>query len=246
MSAPHTGRPLRVCPRPSPLPPTRLRTIARSCHDEPWDFYPLFEGTARNRLDAEVVVMASSRGRPTAMGDSPAMTPRRASLALVALAVAFCTSAATGGTPPPGATAQCKDGTYSYSLHRSGTCSRVRERHRPAASTSSPPVPAKRPQARASRASPLRAVRGSRARRAAAAHPVSRRTSSAWATTGSGERVRSCSLRLPHASASAVLTRTRVQFPLDSRSTEKRSVSVIEGYRREMHRWPCVSLERVK
>ncbi len=27
------------------------------------------------------------------------------------------------GTPPKGATAQCRDGTYSYSKHRSGTCS---------------------------------------------------------------------------------------------------------------------------
>jgi len=25
--------------------------------------------------------------------------------------------------PPPGATAQCRDGTYSFSQHRSGTCS---------------------------------------------------------------------------------------------------------------------------
>jgi hypothetical protein len=54
--APHTGRPLRVCPRPSPLPPTRLRTIARSCHDRPWNFYPWFEGTGTHRVDVEVVV----------------------------------------------------------------------------------------------------------------------------------------------------------------------------------------------
>lgn len=26
-------------------------------------------------------------------------------------------------TPPDGATARCKDGTYSFSQHRSGTCS---------------------------------------------------------------------------------------------------------------------------
>lgn len=29
----------------------------------------------------------------------------------------------TAGSPPAGATAQCKDGTYSFSQHRSGTCS---------------------------------------------------------------------------------------------------------------------------
>jgi hypothetical protein len=27
------------------------------------------------------------------------------------------------GGPPPGASAQCADGTYSFSQHRSGTCS---------------------------------------------------------------------------------------------------------------------------
>ncbi|MGA0599355.1 DUF3761 domain-containing protein [Caulobacter sp. KR2-114] len=26
-------------------------------------------------------------------------------------------------SPPPGATAQCRDGTYSFSLHHQGTCS---------------------------------------------------------------------------------------------------------------------------
>ena len=46
------------------------------------------------------------------------------SLALfVAFAVAFFTPAATARTPPPAATAQCKDGTYSSSQTRSGTCS---------------------------------------------------------------------------------------------------------------------------
>ncbi|MGA8546840.1 MAG: DUF3761 domain-containing protein [Mycobacterium sp.] len=29
-----------------------------------------------------------------------------------------------GGAPPPGATAICRDGEYSFSTHHSGTCSR--------------------------------------------------------------------------------------------------------------------------
>lgn len=43
----------------------------------------------------------------------------------LAVAVLCCASAATASTPPPppGATALCKDGTYSYSQHHSGTCS---------------------------------------------------------------------------------------------------------------------------
>lgn len=28
-----------------------------------------------------------------------------------------------GGAPPPGATAVCNDGSYSFSTHHSGTCS---------------------------------------------------------------------------------------------------------------------------
>jgi hypothetical protein len=42
--------------------------------------------------------------------------------AAVALVCAALASKAAGGAPP-GATAQCRDGTYSYSAHRSGTCS---------------------------------------------------------------------------------------------------------------------------
>jgi uncharacterized protein DUF3761 len=34
-----------------------------------------------------------------------------------------CSPYASPGGPPAGATAQCRDGTYSFSQHRSGTCS---------------------------------------------------------------------------------------------------------------------------
>jgi hypothetical protein len=40
-----------------------------------------------------------------------------AGMAMVALA------GSSQAAPPPGATARCRDGTYSYSQHRSGTCS---------------------------------------------------------------------------------------------------------------------------
>jgi uncharacterized protein DUF3761 len=43
---------------------------------------------------------------------------------VTALFVAAVATAATGGTTPPGASATCKDHTYSFSAHRSGTCSR--------------------------------------------------------------------------------------------------------------------------
>jgi len=41
----------------------------------------------------------------------------------VAAGVALVPAAASGGPPPPGATARCRDGTYSFSQHHSGTCS---------------------------------------------------------------------------------------------------------------------------
>jgi hypothetical protein len=41
---------------------------------------------------------------------------------VVLLAGAFAVTAASAA-PPPGATARCRDGTYSFSRHRSGTCS---------------------------------------------------------------------------------------------------------------------------
>lgn len=39
------------------------------------------------------------------------------------IAVTLAGSTALAGSAPPGATARCRDGTYSYSKHRSGTCS---------------------------------------------------------------------------------------------------------------------------
>ena len=43
-------------------------------------------------------------------------------LALAAVLAGLAAAAALA-SPPPGATAQCRDGTYSYSQHHSGTCS---------------------------------------------------------------------------------------------------------------------------
>lgn len=45
------------------------------------------------------------------------------SAAVVAALAAALAASASAGTPPPGATARCVDGTYSYSQHHSGTCS---------------------------------------------------------------------------------------------------------------------------
>ena len=47
---------------------------------------------------------------------------RLALLIVLAAALALPT-AATGDRAPPGATARCRDGTYSYSQHHQGTCS---------------------------------------------------------------------------------------------------------------------------
>jgi hypothetical protein len=42
---------------------------------------------------------------------------------LAAIGVALVPVTASGGSAPPGATARCRDGTYSFSQHHSGTCS---------------------------------------------------------------------------------------------------------------------------
>jgi hypothetical protein len=42
---------------------------------------------------------------------------------VLAAFVALVPAAAGGDSAPPGATARCNDGTYSFSQHRSGTCS---------------------------------------------------------------------------------------------------------------------------
>jgi hypothetical protein len=42
---------------------------------------------------------------------------------LAACVAAVASGAAAAGTVPPGATARCVDGTYSFSQHHSGTCS---------------------------------------------------------------------------------------------------------------------------
>src|SRR5437867_2213486 len=44
-------------------------------------------------------------------------------LFLVVVGVLAVIAAGSAAAVPPGATALCRDGTYSYSKHRSGTCS---------------------------------------------------------------------------------------------------------------------------
>ena len=44
-------------------------------------------------------------------------------LLLFLVGAAAIAAAAGSAAPPPGATARCRDGTYSYSQHHSGTCS---------------------------------------------------------------------------------------------------------------------------
>jgi len=48
---------------------------------------------------------------------------RRSALAAVVAAVCVVPVVASADTPPPGATTLCRDGSYSFSQHHSGTCS---------------------------------------------------------------------------------------------------------------------------
>jgi hypothetical protein len=54
---------------------------------------------------------------------SPAAAPAPASSAAASKAAPAAKPAASGNTDPTGATAKCKDGTYSKSKHHKGSCS---------------------------------------------------------------------------------------------------------------------------
>jgi hypothetical protein len=54
---------------------------------------------------------------------TPAAAPATAPVTVKPAPAAAAPAASAGNTDPAGATAKCKDGTYSKSQHRSGTCS---------------------------------------------------------------------------------------------------------------------------
>src|ERR1700676_4048783 len=60
---------------------------------------------------------------PAAAPASPAAAPKAAPAAAPKAAPAAKATATTGNTDPTGATAKCKDGTYSKSKHHTGSCS---------------------------------------------------------------------------------------------------------------------------
>ena len=62
---------------------------------------------------------AAAAPAATAASAAPAATAAKSSTATKS-----APTATAGNTDPTGATAKCKDGTYSKSAHRSGTCSR--------------------------------------------------------------------------------------------------------------------------
>ena len=60
---------------------------------------------------------------PTAAGVSTPAAPAASPAAKSSTATKSAPTATAGNTDPTGATAKCKDGTYSKSQHHSGTCS---------------------------------------------------------------------------------------------------------------------------
>jgi hypothetical protein len=66
-------------------------------------------------------VQKASTAKPVAAATTP--PPAAAPAATAAKSSTVAKTATAGNTDPTGATAKCKDGTYSKSTHRSGTCS---------------------------------------------------------------------------------------------------------------------------
>jgi hypothetical protein len=90
--------------------------------------------TGRGACSGHGGVQKASKSKPVADGTAPAAAPAAAKAAPAAAAAApaaaktstaskSAPTAAAGNTDPTGATAKCKDGTYSKSQHHSGTCS---------------------------------------------------------------------------------------------------------------------------
>jgi Protein of unknown function (DUF3761) len=66
---------------------------------------------------------ASTAAAPAATAPAAAAAPAAAPAAKTSTASKSAPAATAGNTDPTGATAKCKDGTYSKSQHHSGTCS---------------------------------------------------------------------------------------------------------------------------
>ncbi len=87
--------------------------------------------TGRGACSGHGGVQKASKNKPADTADTaPASAPAAAAAASTPAAAKSSTSSksapttAASNTDPTGATAKCKDGTYSKSQHRSGTCSR--------------------------------------------------------------------------------------------------------------------------
>jgi hypothetical protein len=65
----------------------------------------------------------TSAAPPAAAVPAPAPAPATTAAKSTPTATKSAPTATAGSTDPSGATAKCKDGTYSKSQHRSGTCS---------------------------------------------------------------------------------------------------------------------------
>ena len=81
--------------------------------------------TGRGACSGHGGVQKASKSRPATAAEPAAAAPAAAAAAPAAgTAMTAAAPAAAGNTNPAGATAKCKDGTYSKSQHRTGTCSK--------------------------------------------------------------------------------------------------------------------------
>jgi hypothetical protein len=80
-------------------------------------------GGVQKPTKAKPATAATTAPAPAAAAPAAAATPASATAAKSSTATKSAPTATAGNTDPTGATAKCKDGTYSKSAHRSGTCS---------------------------------------------------------------------------------------------------------------------------
>jgi hypothetical protein len=84
--------------------------------------------TGRGACSGHGGVQKATKGKPASDAPAAAAAPAAATApapgAAKSSASKSAPTAAASNTDPTGATAKCKDGTYSKSQHHSGTCSR--------------------------------------------------------------------------------------------------------------------------
>jgi hypothetical protein len=104
--------------------PLLILAMALPCHaDSTCKDGTTSTATGRGACSGHGGVQKAGKSAAAAAAAAPAATESASPAAASKAAPAAKAAATTGNTDPTGATAKCKDGTYSKSKHHTGSCS---------------------------------------------------------------------------------------------------------------------------